>query len=57
MAENNLTAVVAAKAEDILVVWVAVNAVNKREIDSDSDFEKIAIADCTVRFALNFEEN
>lgn len=46
---------VAAKAEDILVVWVAVNAVNKREIDSDS--EKIATADYTVRFALNFEEN
>ena len=46
---------VAAKADDIPVVWVAVNAVNKREIDSD--FEKIATADYTVRFALNFEEN
>lgn len=35
MVENNSMVVAAEKVEDISVVWVVVNAVNKQEIDSD----------------------
>ena len=35
MVENNLMVVAAEKVEDISVVWVVVNAVDKQEIDSD----------------------